>query len=1057
MVSAPLGWNPIAPEDEEIRASFPEVFGAAFRQYNTLGSLLSAGLADPRVEGDFDPFEQLQGTPYEVHARAFVGVDSPREFERVKAAIDREEEDRSILYRGGWMSTAAGLSAGILDPINLVPLGGVAVRSFKIGRSMLEGGLATARAGFVGMTAAEAILQASQHTRTFQESAVNVAAGTVMAGLLGSGIRGVTSAAFVRRANGLLRDMMDLEKIDLVNDPTPVAGGSSSIPMDVLERQVGDAVEGSPIEEHLVKGGKLLSKLPLLSRMGPKLDTLLHGKSKTEQRWMRELVDNPFYDRENFFGVATPQSIESTYLAHWHGVLLDLEEQQFKDYIAYRFRLAGKSLPEGALAYPRRVREAIRELQYDRNPANLNRLTYRQFREQVGVAANDEDFSGISEVTASAKRLRANVFDPLAEAGMEVGIFGENMLTTGTKGAKTYFPVVYNETAMRKRPEDFLKMAVGWLRTQDIEAIEAGRGARSTRQSRALALAEGGPEDTAISVVRSEEELLTEARSIYDTILGTNRGRLHFGVFPASGATKERVFLPSFHHKRDFIELDSSMIAARYIHSIVPDIALARRYGLEELRAGFPTLFGKIREEYADLIEKATSERAKVAIGRQRDRSIANLQSVLDQLRNTHAMPEDTILTRFVRGAKRYSYITLGGPFGINSITDVGNVLLTARIDRAFRAPLAAFRRGLVKSSAREARRMGVGGDLLLRTAGRRFSDIADDYGKGNFFEKALGVGSEVQAHASLLAPWNSFAKGYAGIVFQDDILFRILRRSEGKGKRLDEAQLRHLGIDSKLEARILAERAHWDSEEGVFLSNTEAWSDKDAAFHFRAALRKLVNEKGVVEVGPGDLPRAVAIQNTTLGILGPLFTQFKGFAIATTSRILLSHMQVPQARLLSGLLAGTTLGMMVAATRQRLRDGNWEEVSQWEARHWVAEGIDRFGILGIASEAYNISDKMAGGALTKLVTGGPTLSRYQTRTAPAAIFGPAYNLVEASFAAGRGAAAIALPGEPVAAADLKALRRILPFQNHFALIGLLDQLEEGLGQTFNIPKRRPR
>src|SRR3546814_10590503 len=75
----------------------------------------------------------------------------------------------------------------MIDPSMRLCGGAVAARGVSRGINLLNGGLATARAGLIGSTAAEALLHASQETRTYGESAANISMTTFLGGLVGAG------------------------------------------------------------------------------------------------------------------------------------------------------------------------------------------------------------------------------------------------------------------------------------------------------------------------------------------------------------------------------------------------------------------------------------------------------------------------------------------------------------------------------------------------------------------------------------------------------------------------------------------------------------------------------------------------------------------------------------------------------------------------------------------------------------------------------------------------------------------------------------------------------
>ncbi|MEQ9347747.1 MAG: hypothetical protein RIG26_15005 [Thalassospira sp.] len=188
-VAGPVGTipEPVAPDTPNF---FRETVPAAFRLENTIGASSQERFKPQRdkssrlvIDQDYDPFGNIDG--YEDFSTSFAFANSDDEVAEIKRIIDREQKDRETVASAGLPGMAASFGAGILDPINLVPVGGQAYRAYSMGGSILKGGLSTARAGFLGSTAAESILYNSQETRSLGEAASNVAVATFLSGILG--------------------------------------------------------------------------------------------------------------------------------------------------------------------------------------------------------------------------------------------------------------------------------------------------------------------------------------------------------------------------------------------------------------------------------------------------------------------------------------------------------------------------------------------------------------------------------------------------------------------------------------------------------------------------------------------------------------------------------------------------------------------------------------------------------------------------------------------------------------------------------------------------------
>src|SRR3990167_815949 len=226
-----LGFRPQAAPDESY--STPEVFKAAFRTENSVGSAIADETPLMRPNRDYDPFDDISG--YEVHAGSFVNAGSNEDVSRIKSQIDRENADRELLRDSGWVGTAASFAAGILDPVNLIPVGGAAVKAYTLGGSILKGAAAIARAGIIGSTIAETALHSTQETRTLGESAGNIAGATILSGILGGAI-----GAIGRR--GVMELGSQLEKELIV--PHPDAPDVIETIINMQDSRLAKAVSG---------------------------------------------------------------------------------------------------------------------------------------------------------------------------------------------------------------------------------------------------------------------------------------------------------------------------------------------------------------------------------------------------------------------------------------------------------------------------------------------------------------------------------------------------------------------------------------------------------------------------------------------------------------------------------------------------------------------------------------------------------------------------------------------------------------------------------------------
>ena len=139
------------------------------------------------------------------------------------------------------------------------------------------------------------------------------------------------------------------------------------------------------------------------------------------------------------------------------------------------------------------------------------------------------------------------------------------------------------------------------------------------------------------------------------------------------------------------------------------------------------------------------------------------------------------------------------------------------------------------------------------------------------------------------------------------------------------------------LDALIAAHIARARKEGGVFLANTDAWTDLDAVMHFRGAVKQDV-DRIIVTPGAADRPLWMSTE------LGSVIGQFKGFAVSAAQRVLVSGLQEKQAYTLYGMVMLVGMGVFV---NQMKKDISGYEYGEESLSETILGGIDRSGVLG--------------------------------------------------------------------------------------------------------------
>jgi hypothetical protein len=217
---------PLAPP----RPDVSDTFDAAMRQSNVVASLYNRLANSGPFEPDpsHNPLDTIRGTPFErQHLDHFVGSRSEAETRAIMRRIDGEENDRKMLEAAGGAGVVLSMLAGTADPTILLP-GSIAVRAGRGGYEFTRAAINVGAAGALQAGVQESVLQATQETRTAKESLLNVASGTVLAGLIG----GAASKLLTPVERQALESSLDRARADMDAhaNPAPRPGIGEPVP-----------------------------------------------------------------------------------------------------------------------------------------------------------------------------------------------------------------------------------------------------------------------------------------------------------------------------------------------------------------------------------------------------------------------------------------------------------------------------------------------------------------------------------------------------------------------------------------------------------------------------------------------------------------------------------------------------------------------------------------------------------------------------------------------------------------------------------------------------------
>ncbi len=394
-----------APPETPTIDGGPSVLGAAFRQNNTVASIFSRqtiGVSNETEDG-FNAWDSIKGTKYEPYWSSFVDSNNSRHADAVKRQIDMEAEDKRTLDASGWAGTLASIGAGVADWPTLLP-GGGAVRATKGGFSVARSALAVGLAGGAGAAVSEGVLQASQDTRTAEESAVTIGGGVLLGALLGGTAAGLLSRAEAQKSASALR---------VLYGETPPPAGSA-----VPSAAGAEAVSRATVDDLTIFGRAARAVAGATSFLNPNLRSNFRASAAARET-MQQLTEGTAYQAMNAEGRSLGPAVET--LARMN---------------------VNARMAEALTGHEEILREA-------KKTANISRA---DFDIAVGKALRNGDTGETDAVTQAAKMWRKSVFDPFKDEAIHANLLPADVTP---ETAASYFTRVYDRERLITGEADF--------------------------------------------------------------------------------------------------------------------------------------------------------------------------------------------------------------------------------------------------------------------------------------------------------------------------------------------------------------------------------------------------------------------------------------------------------------------------------------------------------------------------------------------------------------------------------------------------------------------------
>lgn len=1050
----------------EDKPSVSEIAGAFFRQESMIGGLISqeVGLPDTKDDSAFDAYAQFTEEEKldEQFVIAAIFADDNEEIEAVRKQIARERNDKEIIAKGGATSFVVGLPVmAVSDPLSLVPIGGVALNTYRAGKSILSGAAVTGSIVGIDTAIQEAALHTQQLTRTYGESAINISGGMLLGGVLGATASKLAEAGADKAFVDAVEDTMNVEpKIaDGINPTTnePLNGGSIGAAKTRGDQQVS---------------GKLAKGLLKLMPWDPVASTITSNAPDT--RIIANLL------AENIIKMDGEAVQSAGQLAGLHAGKLGIAVEQHVNLLAQYKKAGGK-------------------------------MSRKQFSEAVSTTIRTGK-SNIPEVKSSADSWVQELYDPMKKEMIEQGLLPEDV---SVSTANNYLNRVWNKNKISANFPQFVSKVSDWLAEKDVKLFEDAKAAsekidalnkdkvseikitegarvkagdrgnvgtviaveddiavvmfvnkeKGTQASKRFSLDKISPIDPILKTSKVGKEIArlqaiidkaefkkgmdferqdyeSLAQEIAQRIQGSPDGRLPYdwklgagskgggvnneGISGTAlrGPLRNRVFQIPDALVEEFLENDIELLGPRFLQNVAGDVELVKMFGdvnmTDQLR-DINIWYGK----QANNTSLTSKQQQKLEKNREQD--IRNISGMRDRIRGVYGYTEDNIFTRTMRASRDLNYLRLLGGVTVTSFPDVARVFMAEGFVRTFKSgliPLIANTKTFNVSAA-ESKRYGIGSVALTR----RSAIIADvaDYAQGNTaFERGLSSASRNFGRINLLDRWTAGIKQVHAVTMQTSV-FDSLQ----KGKF--DKRLERLGID-KQSAKDMWEQVkkHGEKTEGVWVTNAKNWDRPDLERMWGAAVRK---ESDRVIVVPGQ-EKPLFMSRP----MGQTIGQFKSFILSTNQRMVIAALQGQDHNAIGGFAMLVGMGAFTYFLKQK---ESGREISD-DPAVWVMEGIDRSGAIGILSELNGLVEKISSNSvgLRPLLGTSTPASKQVSRSIAENLAGPTLGGLLPTVIQAINAVA---SGQEMTDSDVRAIRRLIPYQNLSGFRMGFDEIEESV------------
>lgn len=806
------------------------------------------------------------------------------------------------------------MATSMLDPVDLVtmPLGFKALGSIKMlqeatrTNNVLKAGISTG----ISATASEAMLADTHNVDT--NLAFTAIASSLIGGGLGAFLPIIQKAGSIE-SYGKMLDELQAKPVDEAGLEDAVKRASGYDDFDHIKKGVANKIEGW--KKHFVWSPSML----LFKSKNPAARAVSYHADKPS---LATSSDGNIMTSNSSTAMETKQDLYGEYVTKVMKPLVD----EYKNYKLQGGTEDGTSWLNGL---GKQYREHIAKIQddawlkyddlyskVDKSGARETDKIYLQvtgkegFDVKEGIVQVPDDYDDVVinhltreieknyPVTNPTLKNIQNFYHSQQQIGEAVG-----MSALKGRNGKTYMNRMYSNEKVEK---------LGQAKATDIlynAMLKSNVTQRET--SRLLREAMERGEDVAELEIKLKNEIKEYAQNVIGNILTKNvYNEMSFadlsGITTSTSFYKPRKLNIDERLAYDILENDIGKVTNYYSYKTAPKIALKKHLNIETSK------------DIDELIRTVEAEGRKLGMdSKEIAKDATNIATLIDTINGTREMSRNpnSFLDKGVRRFTKFNYVTLGGGFGLNTLSEIGTVVMThgikafTKMNPAFQETLNMYKKKPTKKWTNELLGMGLAESVYRANKVQRYDDL-DFFSSNGKLEDLLDKGANTMSEVSGLNFLTTFLELTS---FSSSINDLLELSAKGTLSKADQKRIARLGLTpDDLQTIAKTNKVEYD-ENGYLLGyNFEKWTDQTVVDKVRNAMREMV-KNAVIQADPTSLPAF----GTSSHPMAKLFTQFMRFPLAAHERIMLKGVDEASGRMAVGAAISTAIMTMIFLLRE--------------------------------------------------------------------------------------------------------------------------------------------